>query len=288
MAKKQKAGKARRPASLDEALARLEQIKHDSSLINARIHADDARDSFLEFSREVYVKLRRRASRKRKLKKQSIEFRTRLVELLHALATGPVVLPTPPGRPVLDHDALLHAYRQLREQDFPAVAQALQEVAGKGRESDYLRLLSSAALLDGSRMLVESRVRHAGRRWTGPDEDAFLVRLRYHLAGKLCTLLARRVGYQVTPEMGQRLEGLLGGGLRFLADLLAATPPGRLLVPQEDSPFDPDRHEAVNGQPRGDQKVKGILFPGYLVHDTPPRVLAKAEVFIERAGPPAS
>jgi hypothetical protein len=204
--------------------------------------------------------------------------------LLHDLSTGPVILPRTPGRPAVEHDQLLVVFQRLRGGDFPALAQTIHAAAGKGDVLAYQRLLVNDILINGSRILVENIVRHAGAGQTPAEEEAFLGRLRHHIAGNVCSGLARRVGYQVTPEVGERLDELLAAVLAFLTDLLTATPPGRLLVPRDGNPFDPEQHEAINGRPGATElKVTATLFPGYLVLDATPRILEKARVGVERA-----
>ena len=104
-----------------------------------------------------------------------------------------------------------------------------------------------------------------------------------HVAGNVCQGLARQVGYRVTPEVGKDLDARIMTVLRMLEALLTATPPGRLLVPQADAAFDPERHEAIHGRPHtGELKVTATLFPGYVVLGEPVQVVEKALVYTER------
>jgi hypothetical protein len=287
MAKKRnKAKKAQGPTPLEEALVQLDQIKHDPSASQVRLRADLTRDTLVEFAGEMRERIRRLRSDRRKLLARCAELRGRLVELLHDLSTGPVILPRPAGRPEVTHEELLGVYRQLRDRDVPALAAAFEEAAGQGRAIDYQRLLTREALINGSRIVVENLVRQTAPDHAPADDEEFLHRLKHHIAGKICSGVARRVGYQVTPELGRHLDAVLGTVLHFLADLLTATPPGRLLVPRDDSPFDVDRHEPIAGRPAtGDLKVTATLFPGYLVLEEAPRLVARAQVYTERMQP---
>lgn len=272
------------PTPLQEALAQLDRLKQDMSSSQVRLHADIARDTVVELARDLEGKLRKLAGEKRKLQKQCEEYRGRLVELLHDLSTGPVVLPRTPGKPVVQHDQLLMTYRQLRSQEFLGLAQAIHAAAGKGDVPAYQRFLVQEVLVSGSRILVENIVRHAGAGRNQADEEAFLGRLRHHMAGNVCQGLARKAKYQVTPDVGQHIDRLLVSVLQFLTDLLTATPPGRLLLPRDGSVFDPERHEAISGRPStGEVKVTATLFPGYVVLANPPRILEKAQVYTDRA-----
>jgi hypothetical protein len=277
---------SRVPSKLDEALAQLEQIKQDTSLINARIHADDVRDALLEFNTAVQREMQHQLGRKRKLKKQRRELRERLLDLLQDLSTGSVILPRPPGRGVVEHEQLLAIYQQLRTQDFPDLARRIHEVAGRGSVPAHQRFLSKEVLIHGSRMLVEHLVRLAATERKKANEEVFLVRLRNHLANKVRSGLARKVGYQMTPEVAHQLDAMLVVVLTFLMDLLTTTPAGRLLVPRDRCAFDPHQHEPVEGQGgESGERVKATLFPGYVVIGTPPRILAKALVITDRRQP---
>jgi hypothetical protein len=46
--------------------------------------------------------------------------------------------------------------------------------------------------------------------------------LRHHVAGNVCQSLARRVNYQVTPEVGKHLDGTITTVLKLLDELLTA------------------------------------------------------------------
>jgi hypothetical protein len=275
------------PSPLQEALAQLDRMKQNMSGSQIRLHADIARDTVVELARDMETQLRRLAAEKRKVQKQCDDFRNRLVELLHDLSTGPVILPRTPGKPVVQHDQLLMTYRQLRNQDFLGLAQAIHAASGKGDVPAYQRYLVNEVLVNGSRILVENIVRHSGAGRNEADEEAFLGRLRHHVAGNVCNGLARKAKYQVTPDVGQHVERLLVSVLGFLTDLLTATPPGRLLLPRDGSAFDPERHEAIYGRPStGELKVTATLFPGYVVLGNPVRVLEKAQVYTDKVQSP--
>ena len=285
-----RAGRRQRsPSLLDETLAQLEQIKQDTSLLEVRIHADDVRDSVVQFGRAVHDELRRLAGDKRRLQKQCAELRTRLVELLNDLASGPVILPRAADRSAVEHDQLLATFGQLRAEAFPALAGLIHEAAGRGEGPAYQRFLVHKILINGNRLLVENLVRQAGAGGARADEEEFLGKLRHYLAGKVCSGLARQVGYQVTPAVGQQLDDLLGRVLAFLLELLTATPPGRLLLCPDNSPFDPERHEAMAGRPSdGDLRVTATLFPGYVVLSNPPLIREKALVYTDWLPAPSS
>ncbi len=275
---------------LAEVLAELDRIKQDTSPGEVRLHADLARDAVVEVFRQVQERLRHLSKRRRKLKRQRHNLRARLVDLLHELSTGPVVLPRRPGRPLAGHEWLTATYRRLREVDFPGLALAIHEASGKKNTATFQLLLMEEVLVRGSRVLAEQLVRLGG---TLPAEDeTFLNRLRDHIAGKVCSRLARQMGYPVTPLLGKQLHGLIGLALPFLEGLLTAAPPGRLIVPRPGSRFDPARHEPIGGQrSTGELKVTETLFPGYVILSDPPRVVERAQVYVERkqskrSGPP--
>src|SRR5437762_3345085 len=102
MAKKRKKARSDRPSKLDETLAQLEQIKRDSSQLEVRLLADDVRDGLVEISKKAQDRLRRLSADKRKYQKQSRGLRHRLVDLLHDLATGPLLLPRAADRPAVE------------------------------------------------------------------------------------------------------------------------------------------------------------------------------------------
>jgi hypothetical protein len=149
----------------------------------------------------------------------------------------------------------------------------------------FQRFLVDEILVRGSRILVEHLLRNAEQPWDEAQQAEFFDKLRDHIAGNVCQGLARKVGYQMTPDAGMQHEALIRQSLTFLADLLTADPPGRLLIPLADSPFDPQRHEPIAGRPAsGELKVTAMLFPGYLIRGNPERVEEKARVYTERIG----
>jgi hypothetical protein len=273
-----------RSAPNQEVFQRLAQIA--KSHPPARLLVDLARDAALDAFRKQTVQVRRLVGELAKAKKKRDLLHHRLIEVLHDLATGPVVLPAPAGRPTATHEQLLAAFRELRSKSFPDLAGTLHARVGRADPAVFQRFLADEILIKGSRILVEHVIRNAGRPRTPKQEQEFTSQLRDHIAGKVCQGLARKVGYQMTPEGGQLLEQLLTPALAFLADLMTASPPGRLLIPLPGASFDPKRHEPIPGRPaEGQLKVTATLFPGYFVRGDPERVEEKAQVYTEQVGP---
>jgi len=145
-------------------------------------------------------------------------------------------------------------------------------------------VLFRSIVVKGSRIVAEHLVRLASHPSDQPAEEQFLRQLRHHVAGNVAQGLARQVNYQVTTEVGQHLDAVIGSVLRLLSDLMTATPPGRLLLPRDGCGFDPERHEPLAGRPSsGELRVKATLFPGYVILAEPAVVVVeKAVVYTER------
>lgn len=215
------------------------------------------------------------------LQKERDDYHKQLTRLLRALASGPVVLPRLPGRPVVQHDQLLMTYQQLRNQEFPNLAQTLRADAGKGKMFDYRSILATEVIVKGTWYLAECLV------LLGSDpsvEEEMFRRLKGRFAERVEKKVAQYIKgyYRLPPEGDQHLDRLLDTVLCFLTDLLTATPPGRLLLPRDGSLFDPAQHEPIDYTPNTEKlTVKKIIFPGYMVLDCPPRILAKAQVYTD-------
>src|SRR5262249_12397438 len=113
-------------------------------------------------------------------------------------------------------------------------------------------------------------------------------RLSNHVVKAVCPVLGQKVRYEATMPVRQHLEGLTETVVKFLGELLTATPPGRLLVPRAGSAFDPERHEAIYGRPASGEDVilEEVLFPGYVVlAGGGVRVVEKALVYTARRKP---
>jgi hypothetical protein len=279
-------GKPVKPSPLAEVLQQLEAMKSDASASGVRLHADLARDTVEELFGKLRLQLRNQARQIRRLQDRSDKWRYRLTELLHDLSTGPVILPRAAAHPPASHEQLIETFRQLERGDFLELAKTLHDAAGASDVPAYLRFLVDEILVKGSRIVAEHLVRHASGAHPPQEENEFMERLRNHVAGNVCQGLARLVNYQVTPEVGEHLDRVIVTVLHFLNDLLTATPPGRLLISYDDSPFDPERHQPIHGRPStGDLKVSATLFPGYVILSDPPQVVEKAQVYTDRVQP---
>jgi hypothetical protein len=274
----------RQPSALAELLAQLDRMKQDPTASEVRLRSDLARDSAEELFSKMRRQLRKQAGLLRKLQERSQRWRSRLTELLHELTTGPVVLPAVPGGTPVKQDELTVTFRKLKTHDVPGLAQAIHAAAGAGELPAYQRFLVEEIVVKGSRIVAEHLIRLASAPVGRTGEEEFLGRLRHHVAGNVSRGLARQVNYKTTPETGQHLDAVIGAVLRLLNDLLTATPPGRLLLPLDGGPFDPQRHEPLAGRPTtGELKVKATLFPGYVILAEPPVVVEKALVYTDRA-----
>jgi hypothetical protein len=270
--------RSRKPAALVEVLTLLERIHKDHPA--ARLDADLARDAVLDLYRKLGTQLQRVVSRLRKVVKKRDLLHDRLVEVLHDLATGPTELPPVPGRPAVPHDQLAAQFAQLKTTDFPALAARLQSAVGRSGIPAYQRFLVDEVLVKGSRILAEHLIRHAGQQRTAEGETQFHAQLRHHVAGNVARGLARKVGFRVTPEFGADIDALIDRSLGLLLDLMTARPACRLLLPDDQAVFDSLQHEPSPGRPPIG-RVRATLFPGYLVLETPPRIVEKAVVFTE-------
>jgi hypothetical protein len=270
-------GSRRKRSKTEEFLQRLDHIS--TAHPPARLLVDLARDAALEAYRKKAEKSRRLAADLDRMRRKRDVLNNRLVAVLHELTTGTVLLPRPPGPPPVDHDALLAAFRRLRSTEFPALAQTLHDRAGRADVAAFQRFLVDEILIKGSRIVVEHLLRHAGQT-DGGVEMRFREQIRDHIAGHVDQGLARKVGYQMTADVGRDRNVLIERSIAFLTDLLTAAPPGRLLAPLPEDPFDPLRHEATPGRPaEGNVQVLATLFPGYLIREDPDRVVEKALVF---------
>ena len=288
MAKKSGGGADKRPKlppALADLLGQLDKMKQDPTGSQVRLRADLARDSAEELFVKMRRQLRRQASQIRKLEERSDRWRGRLTDLLHELSVGPVILPPLPGGTPASHDELTERFRKLKNHDVAGLAQTLKAAVGGGELPAYQRFLVDEIVVKGCRIVAEHLIRLASA--TGPNnEREFMDRLRHHVAGNVVQGLARQVNYQVRPEVGQHLDGVIGSALRLLEDLLTTTPPGRLVLPRDGSPFDPERHEPLAGRPStGELRVKATLFPGYVILGSPAVVVEKAVVYTERVEP---
>jgi hypothetical protein len=274
----------KRPSPSQELMQLLGRIAANHP--TARLEVDLARDAALEAFHRLhrdFTKLSHFVRRLYRARKQRTELQGRLVRLLHELSTGSVLLPRPAGRPALPHEPLLEVYRRLRGHDMPEMARTLQAAVGRKDAATYLRFLAQEVLIKGAWSLAEQLLRHGHEPFNAEREKEFMERLRHHVAGKVCQGLARKAGYQVTPEVGKQLDVVIDRSLWLLQDLLLAAPEGRLIVPRDGSAFDPARHEAAPGRPHeGALRIRATLFPGYAVVGPDARVVEKALVYTER------
>jgi len=279
-----KAGKpAKQPSALTDLLAQLDRMKQDPTASEVRLRSDLARDSAEELFTKLRKQLRRQAIQLRKAQERSDRWRHRLTDLLHDLSTGPVILPRVPGHVPVAHEELTATFHKLKSHDLPGLAQTLQNVVGGGELPAYQRFLVDEIVVKGARIVAEHLIRLASEPGH-PNEAEFMSRLRHHVAGNVSQGLARQVNYKTTPEVGKDVDAVISAVLRLLNDLLTTTPPGRLLLPHDGDPFDPERHEALAGRPTtGEPRVKATLFPGYVILSEPPVVVEKALVYTERA-----
>jgi hypothetical protein len=284
MAKKRAEGdkKAKLPSDLADLLGQLDRMKQDPTASEVRLRADLARDS----AQELFVKMRRQLRKQqiqiRKLHERSERWRNRLTDLLHELCSGPVVLPPVPGSKPASHDELTAGFRKLKNEDVAGLAQTLRAAVGAGDLPAYQLFLVEEIVVKGCCIVAEHLIRLASSPAVASERE-FMDRLRHHVAGNVRHGLARRLNYKLTPEVGKDLDAVIASALRLLEDMLTASPPGRLLLPREGSPFDPQRHEALSGRPStGDLKVKVTLFPGYVILGEPPVVAEKAVTYTER------
>ncbi len=284
-AKGQKSGPRKRaPAVVTEFVRLLEEIRPDHSA--ARLKFDMARDAGLEGFRELLRQLQRLQARLARTRRRRNVIHSRLTGILGDLASGPVRLPRPQGLPPVSQDELAQTYHDLREKDYPAVAEALHAAIGQSDVLAFQRFLVEEVLIEGNVILVEHLVRYGVHPRPPEQELAFLDELRHHMAGVINQALAKQTGYLVTPEVGVRIDGLLSKTLRFLVDLLTSDPPARLLVATMGSDYDPARHEPSAGRPdSGTLQVRATVFPGLIIYADPPRVVAKAQVFTKRVVP---
>jgi hypothetical protein len=272
----------KQPSALVDLLAQLDRIKQDPTASEVRLRSDLARDSAEELFTKIRKQMRRQAIQLRRLQERSDRWRNRLTDLLHELSTGPVILPRVPGRPPVSHQELTATFRKLKTHDLSGLAHALQAAVGGGELPAYQRFLVDEIVVKGARIVAEHLIRLASEPGQ-PNEEEFMARLRHHVAGNVSQGLARQVNYKVTPEVGKHIDTIISVVLRLLNDLLTTTPPGRLLLPRDGGPFDPERHEALAGRPTtGDLRVKATLFPGYVILSEPPVVVEKALVYTER------
>lgn len=285
MAKKPKGEKPIKiPSALADLLAELDLLKQDPTASAVRLHSDLARDA----AQEAFAKLVRRARRKeakaRKAQERAERWRSRLNDLLHELATGPVVLPPVPGSRPASHDDLTATFRKLKGDDVPRLAQAIRAAVGSGELPAFQRFLVEEIVVKGGRIVAEHLVRLASRPAGADGEEEFSRQLRHHVAGNVVHVLARKANYKVTTEIGRHLDAVIGTVVGLLSDLMTAAPPGRLLLPRDGSAFDPARHEPLAGRPSsGELRVKATLFPGYVILARPSVVVEKAVVYTEKA-----
>jgi hypothetical protein len=278
--KKRSGKRSRKSVKTLEFIQRLDQIALSYPAV--RLMVDMARDAGLEIFRKQERMVRRLTLEVKRLRKKRHLLHDRLVQLLHELTTGPVVLPRPSGRPPVAHEELLRTFRRLQTQDFPRLAQTLHEHAGRSTATAYQRFLVDEILINGSRVLVEYLLRQVNRQASAIEEADFLHELQDHLAGNVVNGLAKKADYKVTPDVAKLCGQLIALSVSFLDDLLTATPPARLLIPLPGSAFAPDRHEATPGRPStGTLKVTATLFPGYLICGNPETVAEKARVYTE-------
>ncbi len=272
-----------KPAKALEFVERLDQIAkgHPAS----RLLVDMAQDAGLELFRKQTVQLRKLWQEVGRIRQKRDQLHDRMVSLLHALTTTPPLLPRMDGRVPVPPEELQHVYMQLRANDYPSFAHLLHDEIKRSDVLAYQRLLTEEILIKGSRMLLEYLLHHASEPSSSETETTFLGRLRDHIAGALNHTLAKKKGYQMTLEVGKQRDTLIDRSLAWLADLLTATPPGRLLAPLPDSPFDPARHEPLAGRPdEGKLKVATTLFPGYMMCGEVQTVVEKALVYTEEVG----
>jgi hypothetical protein len=281
-AKSPKSGSRKRaPAVVTEFVRLLDEIRPDQSA--SRLKFDMARDAGLEGFRELLRQLQRFQTRLARTRQRRNVIHSRLTGILVDLASGPVRLPRPQGLPPVSQEEIVQTYQELRQKEYPAVAEALHAAIGQSDVVAFQRFLVEQALIEGNIILVEHLVRYGVHPRPPEQELHFLDDLRHHMAGVINQGLAKKTGYLVTPEVGGRIDALLGRTLRFLVDLLTSDPPVRLLTATLGSDYDASRHEPSPGRPdSGALQVRATMFPGLVLYGDPPHVLAKAQGFTKR------
>lgn len=278
----------RKPSPGQELMLLLGRIatNHPAARLEVDLARDAAMEAFARLHKDI-TKLTRYVRRLYRARKQRTELRDRLVRVLHELAAGQVTLPRPPGRPEVPHEELLATFRQLKLHDVPEVARALKAAIGRKQAATYQRFLVQEVFVKGGCAMAEHLLREGHKPFDAAAEQEFLGRLRHHVAGQVVQGLARRAGYEAAPEIARQLDAMIGRAVRFLGDVMMASPEGRLIIPADGAAFDPELHEAIAGRPsEGPLRVRTTLFPGYALLGEPGWVVEKALVYTERVGKP--
>lgn len=269
------------PAPVEEFVRLLEQIQPQNA--TGRLQMDMARDAALDIIKQLVRQVDKQRGRVDRGRRKRRAVHERFIGLLHDLTNGPLPLPRLPGRPEARHEDLVVTFRKLKTQDYPLFARTLHDAVGKGDSAAFQHLLVDEVFIKGSCILVEYLIRHAARLPSPEEEKDFLESLRHHIAGNVLQELSKHANYAVTLEVGQQLDALLVRTLSFLVDLLTASPPGRLVVPENGTPFDPETEEALNPKASGEGRVvRATLFPGYAVLEPARTVREKALVITQK------
>ncbi|MFO0844635.1 MAG: hypothetical protein U0797_19935 [Gemmataceae bacterium] len=279
--------KSQLKAAVKEFVRLLDAVPADKPA--TKLQLDIARDAGLDACGKLFKRIQKLEARVARGRQRRDAARERLLTLLAELAAGPVTFPRPLGLPEIDPDKLDQTFAQLRDRDFPALASHLRDAAGHAEAIAYERYLVEEFFLKGSSIMAEHLVRESRRPHPVQDEVEFLDKLRHHLAGNVQAALWRQAGYKVSQEVAQEIDAVLVRTLRYLLYLLTMTPPRRLILPTMGAEFDPALHQVVPGRPdSGPVVIRATIFPGCLSLESPPRVVAKAQVYTRQVGQAAA
>jgi hypothetical protein len=192
------------------------------------------------------------------------ELSRRLNDALGRLAAsdaGAYSLASPGSGP--QHDQLVQAFRQLKQQDFQSLSFSLYSIwqskpgSAGTRATDALarcrQMLAEEVLVEGSKLL-------AVRRSTNADVD---------------------LRNTPPPELAEQLQCTIAKSVEVLRAMMTARPAACIFVPATNGAFNAEAHEALLGCPeQADAMVRLTIFPGYLVTASN-RVLEKALVATE-------
>ena len=220
------------------------------------------------------------------LRRERDDLNRRLNDALGRLAgkdAGAYSLASPGNSP--QHDQLVQVFRQFKMQHFRALTESLyalwqkkavsKETTPAYARAQFRHLLAEKILIEGNKWLS---IRLAMRRVANAEMDVA------DIPDKVQQGVLQELGKkEPPPEVLTQLREMIAKGLHLLQAMRAGVPPACLLVPQRDSLFAPDQHEAVLGCPdKGTVSVCFTVFPGYVVTGSN-RVMEKALVYTEKA-----
>jgi hypothetical protein len=209
------------------------------------------------------------------------ELSRRLNDALGRLAAsdaGAYSLASPGSGP--QHDQLVQAFRQLKQQDFQSLSFSLYSIwqskpgSAGTRATDALarcrQMLAEEVLVEGSKLL-------AVRRSTNADVD--LRDVQETIIQSIRTRF--RMRNTPPPELAEQLQCTIAKSVEVLRAMMTARPAACIFVPATNGAFNAEAHEALLGCPeQADAMVRLTIFPGYLVTASN-RVLEKALVATE-------